>query len=208
MFAKGTIHIIILTYILSFLTLILKIFIFDSTILWFPILLFLIGGFVSLFFFRDPERLPNKGIIAPADGKITSISEDGNFIKIITFMNVHDVHVNRMPMNGKIIELHHFQGKHMPAFFKDSERNERVMIEIESEIGIIKIVQIAGIFARRIVPYIKKGDIIKKGDKIGIIKFGSRVDLFLPNNKVKIVVKLGERVRANETTFGIIQNMD
>lgn len=200
MFAKGTLHLIIIPLILSFFTIILNFFIY-SIFLLFLFFLFFIFGFFFLIFFRDPDRGVGSEIVAVADGKIIDLKEEKEYIKIVTFMNIFNVHVNRMPINGKIVKIEHFIGKHMPAFFKDSKRNERVYIEIESEIGIIKILQIAGIIARRIVPYIKKGDILEKGTRVGIIRFGSRVDLYLPKNKVEICVKKGDKVKASITTI-------
>lgn len=199
MFAKGTINLIITPFILCILTIIFNIYFLDSIFIWFLFCFFMFCGIVFLVFFRDPDRTIGDGIVAVADGKITEIIEDGDFIKIITFMNVHNVHVNRMPIGGEIMEVKHVVGKHLPAFSKESERNERFYTTFESEIGIIKIVQIAGIFARRIVPYIKNGDILKKGERIGIIRFGSRVDLYLPKDKIEISVIKGDSVRAGET---------
>lgn len=199
MFAKGSFQIILIPFILIVLTLFLNLFFFNFFFIWFLFCLFIFFGILFLVFFRDPKRTINNGIVAVADGKITEIKDFEDYVKIIIFMNAHNVHVNRMPIDGKIIEIKHVLGKHIPAFFKDSERNERVNIKIECELGIIKIVQIAGIVARRIVPYIKEGDFLKKGERIGIIKFGSRVDLYLPKNKVEMCVIKGDKVKAGET---------
>ena len=120
-------------------------------------------------------------------------------------MNIHNVHVNRMPIDGIIRETIHLPGSHLPAFKKESEKNERFIIKIKTSIGMIKITQIAGTLARRIVPYIKKDDIIKKGEKIGIIRLGSRVDLYLPNNKyLKYKVKKGDKLNAGESSVAKI----
>jgi phosphatidylserine decarboxylase len=117
-------------------------------------------------------------------------------------MNIYNVHVNRIPLDGTVKDIVHIHGIHLPAFKKESEKNERVITTIETKIGTIKIIQIAGTIARRIVPYIKKGDKLKKGEKIGIIRFGSRVDIFLPTNKIKkINIKVGDIVKAGETTI-------
>jgi phosphatidylserine decarboxylase len=114
-------------------------------------------------------------------------------------MNVWNVHVNRAPIDGKVIYLSHHYGEHLPAFLGDSRKNERVIAILETEIGKVKLIQIAGTFARRVVSYIKKGERVKKGERIGIIKFGSRVDLYLPIEGVKrLCVKPKERVRAGE----------
>jgi len=172
-----------------------SIFLFISFILFLMTILFLV-------FFRDPERNIGNGIVAPADGKIREISkikdEDiGECTKISTFMNLHNVHVNRMPFDGIIKDVVHIDGAHLPAFKKESERNERVIITANTDIGLIKIIQIAGTLARRIVPYVKVGDELKKGDKIGLIRLGSRVDIYLPTKKIKnITVKINDIVKA------------
>ena len=121
-------------------------------------------------------------------------------------MDVHNVHVNRMPINGTISEIIHFEGKHFRAWKKESDLNERVIIDINTNIGKIKITQLAGLIARRIYPYIKKGDKLEKGDKIGIIRLGSRVDINLPYDKIKKVpLKVGEKVLAGVTTIAILK---
>ena len=182
-----------------------SIFLFISFILFLMTILFLV-------FFRDPERNIGNGIVAPADGKIREISkikdEDiGECTKISTFMNLHNVHVNRMPFDGIIKDVVHTDGAHLPAFEKESERNERVIITANSNIGLIKIVQIAGTLARRIVPYVKSGDKLKKGDKIGLIRLGSRVDIYLPTKKIKhITVKINDRIKAGADTIAEIND--
>jgi len=181
------------------------IFLFLST------MVFLVAIFLFQFF-RDPVREIGKGIVACADGRIREISnikdeEVGNCTKISTFMNIYNVHVNRLPLDGAIKNIEHKHGIHLPAFKKESEKNERVITTIDSNIGTIKVIQIAGTIARRIVPYIKKGDKLKKGDKIGIIRFGSRVDVYLPAKKIKKVsVKVGDMVKAGETTIAKIND--
>lgn len=162
---------------------------------------------VMIIFFRDPDRNIGKGIVACADGRIREISnlmdvDVGDCTRISTFMNVYNVHVNRMPFDGTIKNIVHKKGFHLPAFRKESEKNEQVIIIVETKIGLIKIIQIAGTIARRIVPYIEKGNKLKKGEKIGIIRFGSRVDVYLQNIIIKnIKVKKGEIVKAGENTI-------
>ena len=150
-----------------------------------------------LMFFRDPVREIGDGIIAPADGRIMKIDQPRKgIVRVATFMNVHNVHVNRAPMSGRVKKVMLVHGGKVPAYDDLSEQNERVYTRLETEIGEIEIVQIIGIVARRIVPYIRKGQMLKKGDKIGIIRLGSRVDVFMPIDKVKIKVLVGEKVLA------------
>ena len=179
--------------------------------LFFTVVIFLKTGILFLFF-RDPKRDIGKGIVACADGRIREISnfkdnDVGDCIKISTFMNLYNVHVNRMPLDGTLKNVAHISGIHLPAFRKESEKNERVITIIDTNIGTIKVVQIAGTLARRIVPYIKKGDKLKKGERIGMIRFGSRVDVYLPTKKIKNVhVKIGDMVKAGETTLAEIND--
>jgi len=167
---------------------------------------------ILIIFFRDPDRNIGNGIIACADGRIREISylkdnDIGDCTRISTFMNIYNVHVNRMPIDGTIKNIVHTSGFHLPAFKKESEKNEQVIITAETKIGIIKIIQIAGTLARRIVPYIQKGNKLKKGEKIGIIRFGSRVDVYLPTISIKdILVKRGEIVKAGENTIAEIND--
>ena len=163
-------------------------------------------------FFRDPDRKIGDDIVSPADGYIRDIYkfndvDIGECIILSIFMNIHNVHVNRMPIGGTIIDAKHLPGSHIPAFKKDSDKNERYIIKIKTDIGMIKIIQIAGTIARRIIPYIKKNESIKKGEKIGIIKLGSRVDLYLPNTKkLKIKVKIGDKIKAGESSVAKISD--
>ncbi len=182
-----------------------SIFLFISFVLFLMTILFLV-------FFRDPDRIIGKGLVASADGKVREISkikddDIGDCTKISTFMNLHNVHVNRMPFDGIIKDVVHIDGAHLPAFKKESERNERVIITANTGLGLIKIIQIAGTLARRIVPYVKSGDKLKKGDKIGLIRLGSRVDIYLPTKKIKhITVKINDRIKAGADTIAEIND--
>jgi phosphatidylserine decarboxylase len=185
-------------------------------------LLLILLGVVSMFFFliscllivffRDPERAIGHGVVAVADGKIREITtihdtEVGECIQISTFMNIHNVHVNRMPLDGTIEEITHYKGAHLPAFKKESEKNERVVLLIHTDIGRIKIVQIAGTLARRIVPYVSKENAVKKGGKIGLIRLGSRVDLYLPTKRIKpLAIQVTDKIKAGEDTIAEIHD--
>ncbi|VVB60341.1 Putative archaetidylserine decarboxylase proenzyme [uncultured archaeon] len=185
-----------------------------------PLLIFL--GVVSVFlfliscllivFFRDPERTIGHGIVAIADGKIREIqrlrdAEVGDCWRISTFMNIHNVHVNRMPFDGLIQTVTHHDGSHVPAFKKESDSNERMVLLIKTDIGLMKIVQIAGTVARRIVPYISEGDFVKKGGKLGLIRLGSRVDLYLPTKKVKaLIIHVQDKIKAGVDTIAEIHD--
>jgi phosphatidylserine decarboxylase len=173
---------------------------------------FLLISCLLIVFFRDPERIIGLGVVAVADGKIREITtvhdtEVGECIKISTFMNIHNVHVNRMPLDGTFEEITHYRGTHLPAFKKESEKNERIVMLIHTDIGRIKIVQIAGAIARRIVPYISKGNTMKKGGKIGLIRLGSRVDLYLPTKRIKpLTIQVTNKIKAGEDTIAEIHD--
>ena len=212
--AKGSKSLIFTSFFISLFFFIIFLIV-DRKIYSIFLFLFFISSLVTgilLIFFRDPERIIGAGIVTPADGKIVEISKEKNsnseeFTRISTFMNIYNVHVNRMPYDGKINDIFHLSGSHKPAFKKESDKNERLIIEINTRIGLIRVVQIAGTFARRIVPYINKGDNIKKGERIGIIRFGSRVDISIPSKKIKdLCVKIGDNVKAGEDSLAKIND--
>ena len=165
------------------------------------------------YFFRDPERYPINDefyLVSPADGLITDISERSGpeelrlenitYTRVSIFMNVFNCHVNRIPTNGKIEEIYYKPGKFLNASLdKASEENERNFYKIKSNKNNeeIIIVQIAGLIARRIVCEAEQGQELKQGDRIGMIRFGSRVDLYFKNKKV--LAKLGQNVVAGES---------
>ena len=166
-------------------------------------------GLVLLFclnFFRDPKRLVPKGInqiVSPADGKIIRIdTQDEEFQIVSVFLNVFDVHVNRMPITGTFSDVNYTKGKFLMAFDHNAcDENERNIITIETVVGPIRLVQIAGLIARRIICYANKGKEMQIGDRLGFMRFGSRIDLILPN-KIKLEVKLGQKVMGNTTIIG------
>ena len=165
------------------------------------------------YFFRDPERYPindDSFLVSPADGLITDVSErsgpeelrleNTTFTRVSIFMNVFNCHVNRVPTACKIEEIYYKPGKFLNASLdKASEENERNYFKIKSNKNNeeIVIVQIAGLIARRIVCEAEQGQELKQGDRIGMIRFGSRVDLYFKNKKV--LAKLGQNVVAGES---------
>ncbi len=167
------------------------------------------------FFFRNPEREipPEQGImVSPADGKVILI-KDGIYeeglkdksVMISIFLSLFNVHINRAPCSGEVIDVKHKSGKFLPAF-KDSAslENEQVTIVISYNTYRILVRQIAGIIARRIVCWTKAGDMVERGQRYGLIRFGSRVDIFLPE-KTELKVKLGDRVKGGKTILGVIK---
>jgi phosphatidylserine decarboxylase len=165
----------------------------------------------TLWFYRDPDRFPpgdGDAWVSPADGKVVEIVEAtddyaGRSVKIGIFMNGFDVHVNRFPSSGVVEEIKYAPGKKWLAFApKASEENERMYVHALTPDGKTTLVQIAGVMARRIVCYAKKGDALARGDRYGMIKLGSKVDIYLPGS-ISPAVKTGDRVRAGETVIGV-----
>ena len=177
-------------------------------------------GFIFIFvtiwvyyFFRDPKRIvieDSNYLVSPADGRISSISEvkgpielgldNKQFTKVSIFMNVFDCHVNRSPLNGEIEEIFYKPGKFLNASLdKASEENERnyFKIKIEETNDNIVVVQIAGLIARRIVTQVQKSQKVKQGERLGMIRFGSRVDIYFSQRNT--MVKVGQNVIAGES---------
>ena len=196
----------------------------DWELLGWPLLLLSAGVFA---FFRDPERVvpqSDAAIIAPADGMVTLITEvepplelqiddgsghaglpSGPLTRVSIFMSVFDVHINRTPVGGTVRRVVYIPGKFMNADLdKASDENERQHLLIERNDGVlVGFTQIAGLVARRIVPFVKPGDILAKGQRVGLIRFGSRVDVYLPAG-TDAKVMIGQTVIAGETVLAEI----
>lgn len=155
-------------------------------------------GVAVLWFHRDPARSPpESGIVAPADGRVSVLREEGDRVRVGIFMNVTDVHVNRAPADATVESVEHRPGAYKPAFSKDSDRNERVVIDC----GDFEMALIAGWFARRIHPYVAAGDDLVRGQRIGHVSFGSRADVVLPPryDRGDVLIAVDETVTAGET---------
>ena len=196
------------------------------------ILILIIIGLVvfSINFYRDPQRsIPTDKniIISPADGKVIAIDTvqdgeipftiknseiiylpelkgiiEGNFTMVSIFMGLFDVHVNRAPISGQVIDIIYIEGGHLPAFGNVIIENERNIVVIDGDVRTVT-VQIAGTVARRIDCYVDEGQILDRGDKIGIIKLGSQVVVMYPSN-ASTIIKIGENVKAGETIIAEI----
>ena len=168
------------------------------------------------YFFRDPDRtIPGgKGLfVAPADGKIILIKDvnEKKYLKsdakeISIFMSPFNVHVNRAPCDGKVSAVKHSPGRYMAAYKDDASlKNENIAMLLEGKYGKILVRQVAGFIARRAVCRVKVGDALKRGERYGMIKFSSRLDVYLPKN-AEITVKLGDVVKAGETVIARIKD--
>jgi phosphatidylserine decarboxylase len=164
-------------------------------------------------FFRDPDRIPPEGeglILSPADGKVVSIKKiessgisEGGETRISVFLSPLDVHINRSPVRGLVEEVKYQKGRFFAAFREeasnDNERNELRIVDPQGQR--LRVAQIAGVLARRIVCYVKPGDRLERGQKLGMIMFGSRVDLFVPKGS-RVDVVQGQKVKAGLSVIG------
>jgi phosphatidylserine decarboxylase len=181
--------------------------------LWIALFPLALTLFMS-WFFRDPEREVPEGqdiFIAPADGKVIVIEKvretifnKTEMLQISIFMSPINVHVNRAPCDGTVAEVVHTPGKFISAFKPEaSVENENIAMTLDTRFGRLVVRQIAGLVARRCVCWAKPGDTLQKGERFGLIKFSSRVDIFLPASTLPRI-KLGDRVTAGETVLGQI----
>jgi phosphatidylserine decarboxylase len=183
-----------------------------SWALWLAAFVLLLLALWVAYFFRDPERTGERGpslVVSPADGKLIMITEvdeptfvKGRAVRISIFMNVFNVHVNRYPVDGVVRYVHYNKGKFFNAAAeKSSLENEQMSVGIETGGYRLLVRQIAGLIARRIVTYSKLGETVKQGDRMGIIRFGSRVDVFLPAGST-VRAKVGDITVAGVTILG------
>ncbi len=169
-------------------------------------LIFLILLIFTFYFFRDPERVIPLGediLVSPADGLITNITEfkEGkkNYTKVSIFLSVFNVHIQRLPVSGEITKIDYIEGKFINATLdKASEDNERLRLTLKSGSNNIYVTQIAGLIARRIICHLKVNEKVNQGDRYGIIKFGSRVDIEFPNS-YSLMVNVGQQCIGGET---------
>jgi phosphatidylserine decarboxylase len=167
---------------------------------------------LAIWFYRDPDRtLPEGGgnfiFVSPADGRVVEIvpashTYTGDALKVGIYMNAFSVHVNRAPCGGTVEYLEYIPGRKIAAFApKASELNERHCVGLSTEHGPVLLVQIAGLLARRIVCRLRRGDVLAAGERYGMIKLGSKVDIYLPKG-VKLSIKVGDKVYAGKSVLG------
>lgn len=161
-------------------------------------------GVGVLWFHRDPPRdVPATGVVAPADGTVTTLQQRGDRLHLGIFMNLDDVHVVRAPEEGTVRDSTHNPGAHWPAFTKASAHNERLSLTLDGPDGDLTLILIAGAFARRIHPYHEPPASVERGQRVGHISFGSRVDVVFPPavTPADLTVAPGDTVQAGETVL-------
>lgn len=173
----------------------------NTTLLYIIIVLFLSLILCLLFFLRNPNRIPPPGdvILAPADGEVIEIGVKDNWVRIVIFMNPHNVHVQWAPYPGKVLSIEKFSGSAVDAYLPEAINNKRVVTTLETKIGRMLVMQIAGKLVGRIRTYISVGQEADVGQRFGMILFGSRVELWLPENQVSVTIEKGEKVNAGVT---------
>lgn len=182
-------------------------------------LLFCIAVFtIVLYFFRDPDRINQRSgdvFYSAGDGVVSDITSaadpsypDQKFLRVGIFLSVFDVHVQRAPIRGEVKLISHQPGKNLPAYDPGaSAENDQILMAIESEYGIILVKQISGILARKCLNYAQPGDKLEAGQRYGLIKFGSRVELYLPEN-ARLQCKIGDKVNAGISGIAVMSDQE
>jgi phosphatidylserine decarboxylase len=173
----------------------------------------LVGGFLT-YFFRDPERqipVDPDLVVSPADGKVMVAgpadprwAPPGDWKQITIFLSPMDVHINRTPISGRVTRIEYRAGKFLPAYNAGANDNELNEIWIDHNGRTVVVRQVVGILARRIVCRVNEGDVLERGERIGLMKFGSRMDVFLPTD-AELLVSVGQRVVAGETVIATLR---
>jgi phosphatidylserine decarboxylase len=173
----------------------------------FSLLLVVVGALWAFlaWFFRDPERVAGPEIVSAADGRVLSVGTDAGRVQVAVFMKVTDVHVNRMPMDATVLSVRDGGSGFRPAFAVDASHNVRRHYDLSTAIGPVEVVQMTGTVARRLVSFVEAGGTCSKGERFGMIVLGSRVDVFLPADRVEATIAAGQRVVAGVTTIARVR---
>ena len=187
-----------------------------ATVGWGLAIPFVIAGAFFVFFFRDPDRrglvgVSDDAVLAPADGRVlvagaavTDAAPPGSWLQVSIFLSPMDVHVNRLPVSGRVTRVTFTAGRFFPAYRHEAgTANERSEVWIDHRGQLVVVRQIVGILARRVVCRLESGAEVRAGDRFGIMKFGSRMDVFLPTSAT-IAVKIGDAVRGGETVIAVL----
>jgi phosphatidylserine decarboxylase len=154
-------------------------------------------------FFRDPERIPGEGVVSAADGHVTIVAEEEGRWRIAVFMNVTDVHVNRFPLDSEVAGIEDSGEGFRPAYLPDATHNVQRRYRLTTGYGPVEVIQMTGILARRLVSLVRPSEEHRKGDRLGMILLGSRVDVLLPVGAFRPAVRSGDRVWAGRSTIAV-----
>jgi phosphatidylserine decarboxylase len=190
---------------------------FAALQLWFAAAVGLLFAAFFLFFFRDPSRVPPAGddaVLSPADGRVLvagaaqpDVAPPGTWQQVSIFLSLADVHVNRMPASGRVTRVSFTRGRYLPAFKKEAASiNERSEVWVDHDGQPIVARQIVGLLARRVVCRVESGATVRAGDRFGVMKFGSRMDVFVPTTAT-LAVNVGEKVRGGETVIAVLHSV-
>jgi phosphatidylserine decarboxylase len=152
-------------------------------------------------FFRDPDRIPGDGVVSAADGRVRAVEREGERWRISVFMNVTNVHVNRLPVDARVDSVGDAGRGFRPAYRAEADHNVRRSYTLSTPVGPVEVVQMTGVVARRLVSFVRPGSEGKKGDRFGMIVLGSRVDVLLPAGRLVPAVAVGDRVHAGSSTI-------
>jgi phosphatidylserine decarboxylase len=184
---------------------------------WLAVPFVILAAFMA-FFFRDPERQVTAGsavVLSPADGRVMvagpgqpSVAPDGDWQQVSIFLSPMDVHINRVPFGGRLTRVSYQPGRFLPAYRAESgAQNERTELWVEREGRTVVFRQVVGVLARRVVCRVREGDVVETGDRFGLMKFGSRMDVFVSPD-ARLLVKAGDVVRAGETPLAEFAPVD
>jgi phosphatidylserine decarboxylase len=166
---------------------------------WYMSAVAMAGLVFMIFFHRDPDRIPlGDGMLSPADGRVIQAAPD----RVTVFMGPSNVHVNRAPLDSLVRNIEYQKGTHMPAFMNRAASNQQSRMQLETDDGSMELRQITGALVRKIVCYVQPGDHISRGERIGMIRFGSRVEVSIPDGYSLRVFK-GDKVKAGETVIAV-----
>ncbi len=176
----------------------------SGRLLIFDVVIFALAAGLAVFFaifFRDPERAPGEGIVSAADGRVRAIEVDGGRLRISVFMNVTNVHVNRLPLDATVSEISDSGHGYRPAYGPEASSNVQRRYLLSTALGPVEVIQMTGVVARRLVSFVRPGDQRRKGDRFGMVILGSRVDVLLPADRVEATVRAGDSVRAGTSSI-------
>jgi phosphatidylserine decarboxylase len=170
---------------------------------WTIVVVLALLSVLGIAFFRDPERRTAAGLVAPAHGRILKVAPEDGMTRVSTFMGPFDVHVVRAPLDGRVASMERGGGGFHRADTPDAGHNVQLELAFDGGKDPFRVVMISGWFARRIVPYVAVGDRVTRGSRIGLIRFGSRVDVLVRNDSFNIIVKPGTQVMAGSSSLGV-----